>query len=225
MDLIPNAEQKKNIRERKQALADFKLFAIALQALDISMKESDVVFQSIIDEYTEFDFESYLGADASIIHNQALETAIVKIQLSKEGNLTEVEKQAVSKLLLRQEGKQAGAAGYNGEDDTQLSFAERALKGQFIQEKTECSKYVNTNFLLLTLCLIRRLFSPAKRVFSPHRRRLSTKTLEALLFFNQNRKLWNLALVALVVNERDAELVGEEEDVEGADKNEEDEWE
>jgi hypothetical protein len=54
---------------------------------------------------------------------------------------------------------------------------------------------------------------------------LPTKTLEALLFFNQNRKLWNLALVALVVNERDAELVGEEEDVEGADKNEEDEWE
>ena len=62
-------------------------------------------------------------------------------------------------------------------------------------------------------------------MFSPHRRRLHTKTLEALLFLNQNRKLWNSAMVALVVNERDAELVGEEEDVEGADKNEEDEWE
>ena len=140
MDLIPNAEQKKNIRERKQALADFKLFAIALQALDMSMKESDVVFQSIIDEYTEFDFESYLGADASIIHYKALETAIVKIQSNKEGTLTKVEKQAVSKLLLCQEGEQVGSIGYDGEDDTQLSFAERALKRQRIQEKTECSK-------------------------------------------------------------------------------------
>jgi hypothetical protein len=43
------------------------------------MKESYVLFRSITDEYTEFDLESYLGADASIIHNKALETAIVKI--------------------------------------------------------------------------------------------------------------------------------------------------
>ena len=32
-------------------------------------------------------------------------------------------------------------------------------------------------------------------------------------------------MVALVVNERDAELVGEEEDAEGADEDTEDEWE
>jgi hypothetical protein len=105
-------------------------------------------------------------------------------------------------LLLRQEeGEQAGSTGYDGEDDTQLSFAEQALKQQRIQEMTECSKYVNTNFLLPTLCVVQRLFSQAKRVFSPRRRRLHTKTLEALLFLNQNRKLWNLAMVALVANE------------------------
>jgi hypothetical protein len=37
MDLIPNAEQKKNIRERKQALADFKSVTIVLQALNMLM--------------------------------------------------------------------------------------------------------------------------------------------------------------------------------------------
>ena len=46
-----------------------------------------------------------------------------------------------------------------------------------------------------------------------------TKTLEALLFLNQNRRLWNLATVAKVVNERDAELEEHEQ------ASEEDEWE
>ncbi len=32
-------------------------------------------------------------------------------------------------------------------------------------------------------------------------------------------------MIALLVNEQDAELVGEEEDAEGADKDEEDKWE
>jgi hypothetical protein len=79
LDLIPNADQKQNIRERKQALADFKSVTIALQRMDMSMKEFDVLFRSIIDAYPEFDFDAYLGTDADIIHNKALEAAVVKI--------------------------------------------------------------------------------------------------------------------------------------------------
>ena len=85
-------------------------------------------------------------------------------------------------------------------DDAQLSFAERALKRQRVKDSAEGIKYINTRFLLPTSCVVERLFSQAKQVFSPHRRRLNTKTLEALLFLNQNRMLWNLALVAAVVN-------------------------
>jgi hypothetical protein len=44
LDLIPNADQKQNIRERKQALADFKSVTIALQQMEMSMKESYVLF-------------------------------------------------------------------------------------------------------------------------------------------------------------------------------------
>jgi hypothetical protein len=78
----------------------------------------------------------------------------------------------------------------SSDHDAELSFAERALKQQRVQDKTEGSKYINTRFLLPTSCVVERFFSLAKRVFSPHRRRLSTKTLEALLFLNQNRQLW-----------------------------------
>jgi hAT family C-terminal dimerisation region len=204
MDFVPSPAQKRNIRERKQALADFKSVTIALQRRDMTIKESDVLFQSIIDAYKDFNFEGYLGAHSDIIHDKPLESAVLKIQSGKENTLTELEKGAVEQLLLPslQVQDDAGGTGGNGAAgaDAQLSFAERALKRQRVQETAEGSKYVNTRFLLPTSCVVERLFSQAKRVFSPHRRRLNVKTLEALLFLNQNRMLWNLALVAAVVN-------------------------
>ena len=38
MDLVPSAAQNKNIRERKQALADFKSVTIALQQHDMHLR-------------------------------------------------------------------------------------------------------------------------------------------------------------------------------------------
>jgi hypothetical protein len=118
------------------------------------------------------------------------------------------------------------AEGSNCEDhDGALSSAERALKRQRVQDKTEGSKYINTRFLLPTSSVVERLFSLAKRVFSPHRRRLSTKTLDALLFLNQNRQLWNLSTVASVVNGRDdAESDEEQDEGQGEGGKEEQDW-
>ena len=66
-------------------------------------------------------------------------------------------------------------------------------------------------------------------MFNPHRRSLHTKTLEALLFLNQNRELWNVAMVAVIVNERDEEVlaVAEEDHVAENDEDgaKDDEWE
>jgi hypothetical protein len=114
--------------------------------------------------------------------------------------------------LLLQDTIAEGSSCKQDHDGDELSFAERALKRQRVQGITEGSKYINMRFLLPTSCVVERLFSLAKRVFSPHRRRLSTKTLEALLFLNQNRQLWNLSTVALVVNGRDDAESDEEQD-------------
>jgi hypothetical protein len=100
MDFVPSAAQKKNIRERKQALADFKSVTIALQRHNMTIKESNVLFQSIINAYKDFNFETYLGADCDIIHDKPLESAILKIQSKKENTLTDLEKGAVKELLL-----------------------------------------------------------------------------------------------------------------------------
>ena len=220
MDFVPSAAQNKNIRDCKQALADFKSVTIELQRHDMTIKESNVLFQSIIDSYKDFNFEGYLGADCDIIHDKHLESAIQKIQSKKENTLTDLEKAAVKKLLLPSLLAQDEPGAGDICDDAELSFAERALKRQRVQDTAEGSKYVNTRFLLPTSCVVERLFSQAKQVFSPHRRRLNTKTLEALLFLNQNRMLWNLALVASVVNEGDAE---EESDVDQDEVDDDDE--
>jgi hypothetical protein len=228
-DLVPSASQKKNIRKRKQALADFKSVTIALQRHDMSIKESDVLFRSIIDAYKDFNFEGYLGTDSDIIHDKQLEMAVLKIQSNKENTLTDLEKGAVELLLrpalLSQDNTAEGSGSSAGNhDDAQLSFAERALKRQRVQDKTEGSKYINTRFLLPTSCVVERLFSQAKRVFSPHRRRLNIKTLEALLFLNQNRQLWNLSTVASVVNARDEAESDEEQDDEAEDDQDDQVW-
>ncbi|KAL5510407.1 hypothetical protein EMCRGX_G005945 [Ephydatia muelleri] len=177
----------------------------------MTMKESNVLFRSIIDSYPEFAFNHYLGHDADIIHSKDLETAVIKIQANKESTLSIQEKRAVEQLLLP-----AASHAESGEtvvdEDAQLSFADRALKRQRVEEKKECSKYINTRFLLPTSCEVERLFSMAKRVFCPLRRSFQPRTLEALLFLNQNRSLWNLARTALVVNEKESEKENEEEE-------------
>ncbi len=77
MDLVPSAAQNKNTRERNQALADFKSVTIVLQRHDKSIKESDVLFWSIINACKDFNFESYLGTGSDIIHDKQLEMAVL----------------------------------------------------------------------------------------------------------------------------------------------------
>eukprot|EP00731_Ephydatia_muelleri_P007171 Em0003g1419a len=208
MDLVPTPAQKRNIRARKQTLEDFKSVTTALQHHDMTMKESDVLFRSIIDSYPEFAFNHYLGHDADIIHSKDLETAVIKIQANKESTLSIHEKRAVEQLLLP-----AASHAESGEtavdEDAQLSFADRALKrqrGGSKRKKNAASTSTLVFCFLHHVKSLERLFSMAKS--------LQPRTLEALLFLNQNRSLWNLALTALVVNEKESEKENEEEEEE-----------
>jgi hypothetical protein len=126
----------------------------------------------------------------------------VKIQSAREAQLTPEEVVAVRKLKLRNsiEGEDE-----NEENDEGLSFALRALKRQRMQQQSMSSGYLDTRFLLPTSNHVERLFSMSKRLFSTKRRRLLPRTLEALVFLKQNRSLWDLSLVASIVNEDRAE--------------------
>ena len=134
-ELIPSAAQKRNIRDCKQALEDFKSVTIELQRCNISIAETNLLFNSIIDSYEHFDLECFLGEHAHILHNRHLESAIIKIQSSKEDTLTCQELPFVKDLLIPTQ-----YIDLPGEDeDNGLLFAGRVLKRQCLQSKKASS--------------------------------------------------------------------------------------
>jgi len=149
------------------------------------------MFGALIVTFPDFPFNEYLSTDAKIVHCKTLEDAIIKIQSGKEHEMNADEELAVLKLKIPM--SEGGT-----EDDAALTLAQRALKKRRLQENKQ-SAYVNTSFLLPTSNHVERLFSMSKRIFSEKRRRLNTRTLEALLFLKTNRHLWDMRLVATVV--------------------------
>ena len=200
-DLIPSAAQKRNIQDCKHALEDFKSVTIELQRCNISIAETNLLFKSIIDLYEHFDFECFLGEHAHIIHNRHLESAIIKIQSSKEDTLTCQELPFVKDLLIPTQHIDVPGK----DEDNRLLFAGRVLKRLHLQSKKVSSANINTNFLLPTSNDGERFFSMAKQVFCPSCCSLQPRTLEALLFLNKNQTPWNPSLIAIVVNENTSE--------------------
>jgi hypothetical protein len=198
LELLPSPAENHNIRSQIHALENLVSVTVTQQHRDTTLSNSNFLYRTIIAEHPDAEsFQQYLLPTSPIVHCPTFENAIVKIQEKKEGDLTEEEAESVACLL--RDG--AAAPVFEG------SFAERMLKRQRVEvEATGTSMYVNTNFLLPTSNEVERLFSQAKRVFSPHRTRMDPSTLEALLFLNQNRNLFNVKTVALVMNEYDAEM-------------------
>ncbi len=198
-ELLPTAAQRNVIRRHTTAMSDFKSVTESLQREDATIGESQILFRSLIDTYLNFDFNSYISTEASIVHSRAFEDAIISIQSGSEHEMLSSEEAAVRRLKMPNTDRR------DEDDDSNLSFAERILKRQRIQQSNR-SAYIDTRFLLPTSNPVERLFSMSKRIFSDKRRRLLPRTLEALLFLKQNRILWNMALVSVVVNNPDYEV-------------------
>ena len=178
----------------KMALNDFKSIKLKLQNRETTLSDSNVLFQSLIAEYPNFDFNMYLGANARIVHSSAFEIGIIKIQNSDQNGMSDAEKLAVKGL------KNQNAIESNQTNlPSSLSFAERALKRKKLIDYN--NDYINPNFVVPTSNDVERLFSLSKRMYSVKRRRSASTTLKALIFLKCNRDLWNLSLVGNVVNE------------------------
>ena len=70
------------------------------------------------------------------------------------------------------------------------------------QAKKQSRNYIDVSFISPTSNVVERLFSLAKLVFSNVRRSLLPRNLEMILFLKTNRDLWDLELVAKVVNQK-----------------------
>lgn len=206
---IPTDSQLNIIRQQKKALDDFKSITKTLKSRETTISDTQTLFQSLIIEFPNFDFDQYLGIDAPIIHSPVFETAIIKIQNCEQNEMSSEEKFAVKGLTT-----QFVTDPLLNNDDDDLSFAERALKRKRLSTMS-CKDYVNTNFVIPTSNDVKRLFSKSKRELSCQRRISSRSTLQALMFLKFNRNLWDLALVNEIVNANGND--NEDEDFESSD--------
>jgi hypothetical protein len=85
----------------------------------MSLEDSNARLDSITKSYTVFNFHSYLGLGASIVHIKDLESALIKIQSKKEDILSVSGYWIMERLLLPTSHQQ------EEEKDDDLSFAER----------------------------------------------------------------------------------------------------
>ena len=67
------------------------------------------------------------------------------------------------------------------------------------------SSYINTLFILPTSNDVERVNSFSKRLWNHALSGLNPSTLDALIFLKENKMLWNLTLIAKIVNDFKAE--------------------
>jgi hypothetical protein len=214
-ELTPNASSEIKIKSHLKNLEAFKSVTLSLQKEEVTLLQSHFLFQSVIAEFTNFTFEDYIGENAAIVHAPIFEDALIKIQDGRESDLTAAEVESVSRL---QKASNSNASQGQQPSVSGLSFAEAALKRQKLATESQRT-YVDTSFIMPTSNEVERLFSLASRIFTPSRRNMQPITLEALVFLNRNRALWDMKLVAEIVHQKD--LVTEVIDLEDEDDSDE----
>ena len=144
--------------------------------------------------------ENYLGKNARIVRNKSFESAVVKIQSCKESTLSLSEKQAVSRyLIVDNEPEGERNADEEDEEEEELNFAENLLAEARASKRRRrmlaTSKYRNLAHIEPTSNMVERLFSRAKLIMTDHRKSMSPRNLELLLYLIYNRSLWNVLTI------------------------------
>jgi hypothetical protein len=187
--LMPSAAELIRLKLLSEDMSKFQSITMQLQKEGISMYDVRILFDAVLAEYP--DMAHHLSPDADVVHSPYFESGLVKLIRDGESAILAVsEKGALKNLKMEQNA--------NPSPQKDLSFAERALK----RVRRQTRIYADPCFISPTSNVVERLFSTAKFVFSDLRRSLLPRNLEMLLFLKLNRDLWDLGLLAKVVNKK-----------------------
>jgi hypothetical protein len=197
----PNVEMTRpsgaELIEINNLLTDLKYFESVnkgLQRQHVSMMEANAACQSLIDKFGV----KYVGIDYHIGDRSRFnpwldfENGVVKIQSSRENELTEAEAAAVQCFKLEQPQIPDTSTTTHAHDTHEVAtnFFDTAVKKK--QRMLSPSQYRSTLHVRPTSNDLERLFSQAKLVFNDHRRKLSSSYLENILFLKLNEALWSI---------------------------------
>lgn len=104
VEFLPDLKDNMKIKNQLPILKDLKSVTLELQKKEITLAETEVLFDYITEKFSDFPFENYLSNSAAIVFSPEFESAVIKIQNKNERSLNEMERDSVLKLRKSQEG-------------------------------------------------------------------------------------------------------------------------
>lgn len=124
--------------------------------------------------------------DAEIVVDPTFESAVIKLQYNRHGELTAAEQDVIEDLKGNSEAHDVE------EGEAILTIAERALRKRRL-DKSCSGKYFDLCFILPTSNIVERLFSTVGFALNYRRRVLLPSNLEMHFFLKLNKELWGIS--------------------------------
>jgi hypothetical protein len=179
---VDEDEDDNETRNQKEAAREKKKTSKRSQ---LSLLSARIAFDQLIEKFPSM--KSHLAKDAPIVHNQHFENAAVKIQTGQEDRLLRAEKRAVESFLVVEEAPVAEPEEEKEDFALQMARLEQEAKATHAKK----SAYRSLAHIAPTSVVVERLFSRAKLIMTPHRRKMDPSTLEMLLLLRYNKDLWD----------------------------------
>lgn len=201
---LPTPNEIKKINEFMKMLTTINTYQVALQGNEINIEEA----QSMFNEMTAL-------FPIALIHHFNYVNSLSKcpnfdrgvVKLIQNPTLTNLEiyseRNACSGLLNPDFNNQSS----NSTDH--MSVLERIKRQKLITidkndtkiiDSTEQTMYINAGFIPATSCMVERLFSKSRVIFSEQRKAMLPRTLETIIYLKENSDLWTLKFVEGVVD-------------------------
>jgi len=202
IELIPEVEEylltsceKRTYAKLLEELSNFYDVTIYLQTKGLSLGTAKDLFQGVLEKYDDNEaLKKYLSPNADIVLNKHFESGVHKLWSDVAHTLDPLETDAVKTLEIAPPEEDA-----NADVVEPVSFVSSCLGNKRIRTVRAQPKYLSTAMVLGTSVSVERLFSQAKYVLTDHRRRMSNKVFETILFLKVNVHMWDEATIHLVL--------------------------
>ena len=171
------------------------------------MRIVELIFAALSEKYPGLE---YLADSYS--HCPVFENAVVKAIRGKNNELTSAEKQALRPFLVRPiPTKDSSPPSAN-------NFATTARNKEQESRQTPVEQYRWLHLVQPTSCAVERLFSRAKLVYAPLRKRLLPRNIEIILYLLLHKDRWSADTVVRIrklrKDDRDENVTTSEEESE-----------
>jgi len=168
-----------NLKDQLEALSSVMT---KLQDPSLNLANVRTLFDGTLVKFPDF---SHIDEGSNIVHSPSFESGVVKLLRGQQHSLTDEEEVALSVLEI--DGNEA-VPNQNRET---FSFAD-----QLLSEELQSKKYLDPSFIPCGSVEAESLFSIASAVWTDRRLFTTPEHIEAYMFLQYNRHLWNESTVA-----------------------------